>query len=502
MSRKRDIMENNEILNQKEGQKIGEFIWPFYRFSAVIPNQISGDLFVWLYISLVVFVNETKNLPIDNYNDDVKTEAKKLIIEKLSNIIDHQTLEKIVSNAEKDFIDKGNIKQDTFSFLHTFENLFAENCESRMVYQDAVSGEVLPYFGDSSNIYDYVSKNNDENKKFTHQKVNNPTSRAIKKAYDQYMKLKKFNIVSLEYEVELEDQFIDKEEQTFIENDIEVNTFVEEKKETKSYKNMNVIPIRDTRVMINVLIPVYIKDNELSLRSPFGKITDNWLAKCMKKARNISEEMDSKIKTLEKTFCIDEKKIQNYIESNTKDFASTLKYCQTLYRLIDSLNDDQMRRNVVKLDLRFVEASIDEFYLQVGRILDGTVNRISYSSKSTADERLNTDFITFCNQIDNKFQNTSVSYRFIKSIHIFNDWKKKYTIGAGKEFYSFKADLTDIVLRTDLIKSRFIYDSFLDDAFKLYWNRNKPSHNDDKVVFNQVLIDKLTKVIKCLLELI
>ena len=224
-------MDNNEILNQKEGQKIGEFIWPFYRFSAVIPNQISGDIFVWLYLSLVVFANDTKNLPMDNYNDDVKTEAKKLIIEKFSNIIDHQTLEKIISNAEKNFIDKSNIKKDTFSFLDTFENLFAENCETRMVYQDAVSGEVLPFFGDSSNVYDYRMKNHDEDKKFSQRNVKDPSSRAIKKAYEQYMKLKKYNIVSMEYEVELEDEFEDKEEQTFLDSDLKVNTFVEEKKE-------------------------------------------------------------------------------------------------------------------------------------------------------------------------------------------------------------------------------------------------------------------------------
>jgi hypothetical protein len=254
--------------------------------------------------------------------------------------------------------------------------------------------------------------------------------------------------------------------------------------------------------MINILIPVYIKDNQLSLRSPFGKITDNWLTKCMKKARNISEEMDSKMKTLESTFCIEEKKIQLYIESNRKDFASTLKYCQTLYRLVDSLNDDQMRRNVVELDLRFANGEIGYFYFQVGRILDGVVSRISYSGKSTADERSNTDFRSFCNQIDNKFKNTPVSYRFIKSIKIFDVWKQKYIFGAGKDFNSFKADLTDIVLRTDLIKSKFIYDSFLDDAFNLYRNRNKPSHNNDKVLFNQILIEMLTKVIRCLLELI
>ena len=179
-------MDNSVILNDKEGQRVGEFIWPFYRFKAVIPNQIGGDIFVWLYLSLVAFVNETKNLDKDNYSDDVKLETEKLINEKFSNIIDHQTFEKIVNNAEKHFIDGSKIKEETFSFLDTYENLFAENCETRMVYQDGVTGEVLPFFGDPSNIDDYrIKTDEDKSKSFDRCKIKDPSSKAIKKAYEE-----------------------------------------------------------------------------------------------------------------------------------------------------------------------------------------------------------------------------------------------------------------------------------------------------------------------------
>ena len=63
--------------------------------------------------------------------------------------------------------------------------------------------------------------------------------------------------------------------------------------------------------------------------------------------------MNNKLKTLEQSYCIEERKIQSFIESHRKDFASTLKHCQTIYRLIDSLDDDKMRKNVVELDARF-----------------------------------------------------------------------------------------------------------------------------------------------------
>lgn len=495
-------MDNNEILNPSEGQKVGEFIWPFYRFSAVIPNQIGGDIFVWLYLSLVVFVNDTKNLDKDNYNEDVKIEVEKLINEKFSNIIDYQTLEKIISNAEQHFIDGNKIKEATFSFLDTYENLFADSCETRMVYQDAITGEVLPFFGDTSNIDDYRIKNEaDEEKKFSHRMVKNPTSKAIKKAYEKYMKLKKFNNVSIEADVELEDEFYDEDEQTFLDNEPEENVFTEKREEKKSLKNMDVIPVQDTKVELNILVPVYIKDNELCVKSPFGKITDNWMEKCLLKGRNISEEMDQKIKNMESKYCIEENKIQSFIETHRNDFASTLKHCQTLYRLIDSLNDDKMRKNVVELDARFNEGNII-CYLYAGKILDGVVNRIQYVGKSTAIERQQTDFMVFCSQIDNKCQHTSVNYQFLKSKNIYDDWKKKYNRKDGKEFMSFKADLTDIVMRTNLINSPNMYDSFLDDIFNIYSLRNAVAHDDDNVKVDQNKLDKLTKALRVLFELI
>ena len=67
---------------------------------------------------------------------------------------------------------------------------------------------------------------------------------------------------------------------------------------------------------------------------------------------------------------------------------------------------------------------------------------------------------------------------------------------------SFKADLTDIIMRTDLIKSPNMYDSFLDDVFNLYSLRNTVAHDDDNVVVNQDKLDKLTKAIRLLFELI
>lgn len=494
-------MNNNEIINPYEGQKVGEFIWPFHRFSAVIPNQIGGDIFVWLYLSLVVYANESKNLPKDNYNDDAKREAQKLINEKFSNIIDPQTLEKIVSNAEKDFvIDRKTIKQDTFSFLDTYENLFSESCETRMVYQDAVTGEVLPFFGDTSNIEDYHVREDDNCKKFNYRKVKDPSGKAIKKAYSQYMKLKKFNIVSEDIEPELNNEFFDEDEQTFLDNGAEEERFVQEKKELKSLRDMDVIPVQDTKVDINVLVPVYIRDNSIVARSPFGPLTDNWLNKCLLKCRNISEDVDEKIKNIEKSYCIANTTIRSYIESHKNDFASTLKYCQTLYRVIDSMNDNQMRLNVIELDTNMAQGK-NICYFYAGRIIDGLMKTIESKTKTTID-RSQTDVKCWRALIDKKCQNTSVKYQLLMTDNVYNHWKKKYCKRDGTLYYHFQAYLADVILETSIMNSPNMYNSFFEDLVYVYSLRNAVDHNEDNIPVKPETIDKLTKAVRVLFELI
>ena len=110
--------------------------------------------------------------------------------------------------------------------------------------------------------------------------------------------------------------------------------------------------------------------------------------------------------------------------------------------------------------------------------------------------------MSFCRQIDNKCQFCSVKYEFLKSKNIFDDWKKKYSRRDGKEYMSFKADITDIIMRTSLINSTNIYNSFIDDLFHLYSLRNAVSHDDDNVVVNEETLNKLTKALRVLFELI
>ena len=209
------------------------------------------------------------------------------------------------------------------------------------------------------------------------------------------------------------------------------------------------------------------------------------------------------MKEYEGIFVIEEKKIESYIEGHKNDFASSLKACQALYRMIDSLNDNRLREYVVKMDRGFVEQS-EMFYFNCGKFLERIIKQINYN-KSDAETRSLTDFDTFCREIDNKLQYKNIQYHFIKNPNIHNDWTKKYSRRDGKEFASFKADFVDIILRTDLINSQLMYPSFIDDVFKLYSLRSTVDHDDDNAInieIEQDKVDKLLKATKVLFELI
>lgn len=502
---------NNEIFNQYEKQEVARLIWPFYRYSALIPQQIGGDLFVWLYLSLVSFNNQSKGFPKDNYNEEVKQDVQKILNDKFSSVIDGQTLEKIAGNAEKDFIIEvrtlnglkiKKLKPETFSFIDTYENLFSDKLDVKYIYQDAITGEVLPFFGDTSGIEDARNSDKRLNARVG---VKEPPKKAVKRAYEQYIKIKKHNDFDVIHEeIELSDEYIDEDEQTYLDDDIiEEVIFTAPKKEEKSLKNYNVIFLKDKKALFNLEVPLVVEDNRLVAKSPFGKSTNQWIDKCLKKGRNVSDELDLQVKEYEGTFVIEERTIENYIEGHKNDFASSLKVCQTLYRMIDSLNDNRLREYVVKMDRGFIEQN-EMFYFNCGKFLERIIKKINYN-KSDAEARSWTDYDTFCREIDNKLQYKNIQYNFIKSQYIYNDWIKKYSRRDGKEFASFKADFVDIILRTNLINSQLMYSSFIDDVFNLYSLRSTVDHDDDNAInikIEQDKVDKLLKATKVLFELI
>lgn len=160
-----------------ENQVVDHVSWPFYRYTALLPEQIGGDMFVWLFLSLCVYVNETNGHSKDAYPKETVDTVRRMLTEKFSSVIDGQTLDKIQANAERDFVKDGKIKEETFSFLSTYENLFSDKLEKKYVFQDAITGEIVPNFDDHLEVDDGEG----EGKAISERSVKSPTKLSIKR---------------------------------------------------------------------------------------------------------------------------------------------------------------------------------------------------------------------------------------------------------------------------------------------------------------------------------
>lgn len=495
-------MEYNEILNPNEGKTVDNIVWPFYRYSALIPKQIGADLFVWLYLSLVILQNQQKGLQRDSYTDEVKKEVEIIMLEKFASVIDSQTFDKIRANAERDFTVSNRLKDETFSFVDTYESLFSDKLDVKYVYQDAITGEVVPFFGDTAHIDDSDRR---KNALKTRSGIKEPPKVAVKRAYEHYMRLKKYSSDSeaVEIQSEFDELFFDEDAQTFIDGDFETFEEKVEVAEQKSLRDYNVIFLKDSKVLYDVDIPVFVRANELMLMSPFDRITDQWFNRCAVKAQNVSEDVADLFKALRQQYIVAERRIGEFKETKKSDFASTLKHCDVIYRMIDTLNDDELRKDLVCLEQSFNAKQIVAYYY-VGRILDTLVrDHIEYTGRTMEIDRLATTYDRFCLELDAKCQYRNVRYDSLKRKGVFSNWQSRKDVRAdGKKNASFKADIADIVLKTDFIASEAMYPSFFSDLFKLYDDRSKADHADRDAKVDPSMIQNLEKALKVLFQLI
>jgi hypothetical protein len=130
-------------------------------------------------------------------------------------------------------------------------------------------------------------------------------------------------------------------------------------------------------------------------------------------------------------------------------------------------------------------------------------DHIKYIGRSTESERQAMTYDRFRIEMDAKFCYSNIDYRRLQSEGVFKDWQKRKDIGFdGRKNVSFKADVADIVLKTNFINSQAMYPTFFTDLFKLYDDRSKADHADRDAKVDPALIQKLEKAMKVLFQLI
>lgn len=454
-----------------------------------MPEQLRTDLFVWLYLSLLVFKNEEAGQDKTSYRNDEKGEAKRLIKKEFSSVIDEDTLGKIINNAEKDFVEGDRLSEETISFISTFDELFSSQVQIQHIFQDALTGDVLPCFNDLDYIRDCTLDGLLEVKPQTKRR---PIKRQIKNALKIFNRLNKSNEPLSELMGADEDEFFDPDEEVDFSPD---KKFEENNEQGKipSDSKFNVVFLENSRCLVRLEVDIFVEDNKLVVSTPFDeRTTFHWMNKHFSLARTSGRcsDLANFIDSLEQQYIVREK--QNDSFAYKKDVAEQLDHLGPIYRLVLTTKNDDLKLILIKVDHYFTSKS-ESYFNQVGKYLECLLGPlINHSDKYT---RQSYDYMSYCTELSVVCNSFNVKHNALMSKNIFDAWQKAWS--------HFKADMANVFLtNSKLQKCSYLYAEFIEELFDLYDIRNKGSHykKNTKLYFDEADIEKLYRVTRVLIE--
>jgi len=490
--------------------------WPFYRYSVLMPEHIPTDIFVWLYLSLFVHINQQAGKNKDNYAPEEKAQVKRFVKEKFSKIIDEITLEKIIHYAERDYVIRDmtgfhdesikTLSEKAFEFIESFNDIFSPNMQIKFVYQDAITGSVVPVFEDMPYLRDC---NEDNIIRLTKIVVKQPSQTRIKAAYRDYLRINKNygNESVIEDEPSFEDPDAEVDFDPFDEepNDFEIS------KNNRVMDNDNFNAIILERTLFNYKVNIIIENGQIVIETPLDRDkTASWMQKRFQEASNICPELIEIMKENQVPHQNDEE--INSLKNNIiyqKDVAEQLDVCGKIYRLVETVSvsessnqeiqtiKNNLKIILIRMDKYFIGKS-DSFFSQIGQFLECLISPlIDYSDKG---KRQNTPFVFFKTQIRTICLKSHIKWDFLmRGDDLYREWQKARN--------HFKADLLNVVIANiKFMQCGSLYYELIEDAFSLYNLRNRYGHykqnrsqidNDFQIEY----VDTLYKVTRILLDL-
>lgn len=473
-------MDNIE-LNSYEG-KIETIVWPFYRYNVLIPKQTKVDLFVWLFLS--IYIQQCQVYKRDKKVYDITTEidTRKIIQNRFPEVINAQIMDLIVSKIKSDFVylDKQNkkltFKEETFSFVKTYQELFNKELQIKYMYQCALTGDVVPYFGDE------IIENDENKAPYSVDDQRTPTIHAIKEAIKKFVKLDKINrsdmsLASKDENVEYFDEF----SESFFddENDDEFTTEV---KKNINKDDFAVQIVDGYKTQVNYRIKVFVEDNELKVTSPFTSYTNNWMNRKFLQAQNSNQGFKDIIAKINQKWIIPEEVIDNRIKLASNNWEKALSYTAPLMKLVLALGKKRLINNVYHIDQYFNLNDYDPYWINIGKYLEGLFRELpKNNNKDKSFDFYKMLLETYGNQ-------NKVDVNDLLKIRVYENWKN--------DSNNLKSRIIDAIFEHNWLKGDSVYNEVICDIFKLYSIRNSRSHFNTESVEKPSTehIDKLYKI--------
>jgi hypothetical protein len=492
--------------------------WPFYKYDVLMPEHIPTDVFVWLYLSLFVHINQQTGKSKDSYAVEEKNQVKRLIKEEFSGVIDEITLDKIIIYAERDYVLRDEtvrqpemrkiLDEKAFQLLESFDDLFSSNLQIKHIYQDAITGEIVPVFEDMPYLQDCRE---DEYKRLNLLVSKKPSPGRIKTAYRNYLRLFKNTIdesdvadVSLFEDPDAEVDFNPFAEDTDLIDPAENNSL-------KDPENFNILFLE--RTLLNFKVDVIIENGEFHITMPFdNEKTLKWMNKCFQKARNICPELIEIVKDMQPQ--VNSIQGSNSVKSDIiyqKDFADQLDVCGKIYRLVESVNTPNpdnknilqtagyLKEYLIKID-RYFTGKSEACFVQIGKYLECLIEPLADHTDKA--KRQNTDEYIFKSEIKTVCLKMHIKWNLLMRgfRDIYKNWLEAWP--------HYKADVADIIVsNTRFLKCGSVYPEFIENAFGLYNLRNqygghhKAGNQGIDNNYKPEYIESLYKVTKVFLDL-
>lgn len=495
----------NRSKNASE-KMVGSFRWPFFRYDVLVSEPIGNDSLVWLYLSLVLLKNgelrrtDSRRLLFD---DIVLREVDELVTAKFSSLIDKTTLGKIKGKIQTERVyantteNRSYLKDETLNFLKSEQQLFSDSVKTCRVFQDALTGEVVPYF-DGFELDQIKDCRDDRLVRMQVKAKKEPGPEKIKQALIHYERLR---IAPNPAEVDpAMIAFVDPDEEVDFEPETEFVAQEPRKFEIKPKNDFKFEYLENRRCEFNFKVDVFLRDKTLFVQSPFNRdLTNAWLNGVLAQARQSGrcDDLNAFFQDLEKTH-LDSVKAA-IASPRPQGVAEQLKHFGKVYELLETISVEKnaeivehLKDELIDLDARFQRRKSKDYYVSLGRLLEYLI--MPFRNNRRRKPR----HIDLYNvELERIARKTNVDLsRLIGNATIFNEWLR---CGNG-----FKSQVADIVLSNRKFSGNGeLYRDFINDLFALYDARNSGGAHASlkRAAINPDDIEKIYRVAKVLINL-
>lgn len=461
-------------------EKTGIIWWPINRYKVLMPRYNTSDTLEWLFMSLVIFYNKRMGVSEDNYNDRSKEDARRFIQDNFSEIVDAQTINKVISSAENNYITTDRMINKKFNRTDPRTYLFSENMEVRYLFQDGLSGNVLPRFYSAvdAESLKFGARDKDDTSESFSAKVRLPTQSAMKNAYAQSIRLDRARqdaaagISSVDLDYEQGAEWFDQAEDEPVPFDSDDDETFESEESVRheidiEMVNMMILegPIRyDVRVDVQWMGDSFVYD------SPFGYIGD-WFDKCRIKGMMVNPGFKKYIEDNIERLKPNQDEIKRIVHSRGPELSTRLRKCGNIYNLIDPLDDDNLRYTVLQLEDCLIRRNIFS-YVYAGILLEGIMAKVNPPIEP--DNRNNLKWNDLEKLLRNRVGNKVDYSKLGKALE---SWKT-YTPSRKGSRPNFKTDLIFLFTSQIAAESPYLYEKCIDELFDIYNRRNRVAHAD------------------------